>query len=41
MSRIRKQEKQEALKNKHPHSTLKYVEWMAKVWKANHDRNSK
>jgi transposase len=25
----------------HPHSTLKYVEWMAKVWKANYDRNTK
>lgn len=23
----------------HPHSTPEYAEWMAKVWKANHDRN--
>jgi len=23
----------------HPHSSKEYVEWMAGVWKANHERN--
>lgn len=27
--------------NQHPHSTREYVEWMAKVWKANAERNDK
>jgi hypothetical protein len=40
MTQIREQAKQETLKNAHPHSTLEYVEWMEKVWKANHERNN-
>lgn len=28
-----------AVATAHPHSSKEYVEWMAKVWKANDERN--